>query len=732
MNNDGVDEAFAVYLRMCDDGQITSREEFLKQFPQQADSLRELMDAADLLGSFTASRAVAGDSSIDPDESDDNPAATSLATGDTPTVLQPVRLAADRLPDWSTDGFEDLPAGPDARPDHGGPTLPCDLGDYRLLRVLGIGGMGVVYLARQRDLDRLVAIKMIRGGLLATGEEVRRFYTEAQAAARLRHPGIVPVHQFGQADGHHYFSMAYVEGDDLAKILRSGPLPAKRAARIVRDVAEAIAHAHQRGVLHRDLKPANVLIDLQDAVHVTDFGLAKHLDGDSSVTGSGRAIGTPHYMAPEQATGHSEHATAETDVYALGAVLFAALTGRPPIVGDTVMQTLMRVVHTEAPSLRSVLPDSDPDLEAITHKCLEKRPADRYPNAAAMADDLDRYLAGRVVKARVRSRWRRSWEWFAGIPMVAALVDRRSHEPTAGQRRLQRLAIAAVIGLPLLLFTGLAVRRHRAGRMPPVVRIAGGPAGGTYIATAATLGKMVRRETDGSPVPIEIVASGGSGINRQLLINQKVHLAPMQAFAIGGEVVRVITPLYYETVYLLARGGGAFDRESLSGRRVAIGPQGGGSAPIAQMVLDSLDLPPTVVARDFRDWPAVRRPDSGVDHAIVCMNQHAELIDQWLADPDWQPVSLDASMNLSLEHPTLRPIDYISRGNRLIHAVGTTAFLCGRTDTPDVLVTTVLSHLHRDLPPGWIAPASVAEWRGLAFHPAAQRYFEAIRADDSP
>ncbi len=284
-NHDPLDEAFAAYLRSCDAGELSSREEFLAQFPDLADELKQLIEAADLIGRVT----------LAPSRSNANAAADtiSLSVSDGDEEADP----AATLP---------MAYRPKGDP---GPTLPFDLGDYILLEVIGRGGMGVVYRAKQHELDREVAVKMIRSGMLADDGEVRRFYTEAQAAARLHHPGIVSVHQFGRRAGHHFFSMEYIRGTDLQRRINESELDPREAARYVRDVARAIHHAHEKGVLHRDLKPANVLIDEQDQIHVTDFGLAKHLDSDSSVTGSGAAIGTPHYMAPEQAGGHSDRAS---------------------------------------------------------------------------------------------------------------------------------------------------------------------------------------------------------------------------------------------------------------------------------------------------------------------------------------------------------------------------------------------------------------------------------------
>ena len=434
--DDPLDEAFAAYLRTCDAGELSSRQEFLSQYPELKDQLSELMDAADLIGQ--ASLCVPGAT----------PGADSAAS------QLPSTLDAETVGYGVIDGDESggmsgatLPMANRPKGDPG-PTLPFDLGDYQLLEVLGRGGMGVVYVAKQTQLDRIVAVKMIRSGIFADEAEVRRFYTEAQAAARLHHPGIVAVHQFGKRAGHHFFSMEFIDGTDLQKLINLNPLDPREAAAYVRDVARAIDHAHQKGVLHRDLKPANVLIDDAGTVHVTDFGLAKHLDSDSSVTGSGAAIGTPHYMAPEQAGGHSDRSTHRSDIYSLGALLFACISGRPPIVGDTVMQTLMQVVHKPAPPLRSACPSAPADLETIAAKCLEKPPGKRYASAKLLADDLDAFLDGRPIAARPRSSVVKAWHWLEGVPLVGAVSGRRSSEASISHRRVQTGILLCILMTP--------------------------------------------------------------------------------------------------------------------------------------------------------------------------------------------------------------------------------------------------------------------------------------------
>ena len=220
-------------------------------------------------------------------------------------------------------------------------------GDYELLDEIARGGMGVVYKARQVRLKRVVALKMILSGQLAGDEDIQRFHTEAEAAAKLDHPGIVPIYEIGQFEGQHFFSMGFVEGQSLAGRLANGPLPPRDAAELTSKIATAVAYAHQQGVIHRDLKPANVLLDTNGQPRITDFGLARKLEGDSNLTGTGQILGTPSYMPPEQAAGQTDEVTPAADVYSLGAILYALLTGRPPFQAANIMDTLRQVLEQD-------------------------------------------------------------------------------------------------------------------------------------------------------------------------------------------------------------------------------------------------------------------------------------------------------------------------------------------------------------------------------------------------
>lgn len=331
-----------------------------------------------------------------------------------------------------------------------------NFGDYELLEEVGRGGMGVVFRARHRDLNRVVALKMILAGQWADEAEIARFRAEASAAAKLNHPGIVPIFEFGQVNGQHYYAMPYVEGPSLAERIRSGPLAARDAASLLQRVAEAVAHAHAKGVVHRDLKPANVLLttgvseraltSLEDSrcePRITDFGLAKQMSAEPGLTRTGQAVGTPSYMSPEQAMGRVAEVGPASDIYALGALLYELLVGRPPFRAASVAETLKQVVES-APAPPRLLDATVPvDLETICLKCLEKSPEHRYSSALAVAHDLQRFLEGEPIHAR-------SVNLASRVAM--ALAKLRHEEEFGGWGRAVACAGGVVLAAHLAIF----------------------------------------------------------------------------------------------------------------------------------------------------------------------------------------------------------------------------------------------------------------------------------------
>ncbi|MFO0905522.1 MAG: protein kinase [Pirellulales bacterium] len=308
------------------------------------------------------------------------------------------------------------PSPPDATLDHRGDSTI--VGDYELLDEVARGGMGVVYRARQRSLDRIVALKLILSGGDASEEELSRFRVEAQASARLDHPYIVPVYGFGRLDGHPFLAMGFVNGPSLAvRLARNGPLPAREAAELLCKVAEAIHFAHSQGIIHRDLKPGNVLIDQDGEPRVTDFGLAKRQDMEHGLTNTGQVLGTPAYMPPEQAAGDQVGPTG--DIYSLGATLYAALCGQPPFEATSLPELLMKVAEEPPQPLEERDRRIPPALSAICQRCLAKRPEERYPTAQDLVDDLQRFLSGSAV---LGARSRRSIRWPLLVGGTLALV----------------------------------------------------------------------------------------------------------------------------------------------------------------------------------------------------------------------------------------------------------------------------------------------------------------------
>ena len=278
--------------------------------------------------------------------------------------------------------------------------LPRTFGAYELIEEIGRGGMGVVYRARQQALDRIVALKLLLGGAYSSEAMLRRFQIEAAAAAALRHPGIVAIHDYGESEGQPYYTMELMEGRNLAQVSGGNPLEARHAAQYLRDIADAVRYAHGRNILHRDLKPSNILIDHDDRARVADFGMAKRLDLDRGVTLTGQLVGSPNYAAPEQVSGRETDVGVPTDIYALGALLYHLLTGRPPFLAATLEETL-RLLHSSEPvTPRDLNPAIPLDLETICLKCLAKEPGRRYATAAALLDDLDCFLTHRPIQAR--------------------------------------------------------------------------------------------------------------------------------------------------------------------------------------------------------------------------------------------------------------------------------------------------------------------------------------------
>ncbi len=295
-------------------------------------------------------------------------------------------------------------------------------GDYELQGVIARGGMGVVFRARQRSLNRLVAIKVIRDGSRASADDARRFRNEAEAVAHLDHPHIVPIHEVGEERGCSYFSMKLVEGGNLAERLEQYHADPRAAARLMAMVARAVHHAHERGILHRDLKPSNILIDDRGQPLVADFGLARRVEGDSELTQTGAVLGTPSYMAPEQAAGRKATFTTAVDVHGMGAILYAILTGRPPFRGVTPLETLQQVNEKTPEPPSTIVKSVDRDIETICLKCLEKEPDRRYASALAVAEDLERWLAGRSILARPIGRAERVWRLCRRNPRMSAMA----------------------------------------------------------------------------------------------------------------------------------------------------------------------------------------------------------------------------------------------------------------------------------------------------------------------
>jgi len=316
----------------------------------------------------------------------------------------------------------DATVAPDGKKAGRAAGMQRELGDYELLEEVGRGGQGVVFRARQKSLNRTVALKVISLGQWASKAHVKRFRLEAEAAARLEHPGIVPIHEVGERDGSCYFSMKFIEGGQLDEVVRRTPMSIRQAVELIAKVARTVHYAHEHGILHRDIKPGNILLDAKGEPQLTDFGLARLVESESSVTHTLEVLGTPSYMAPEQAVGNNTAVSSVTDVYGLGAVLYQLLAGQPPFAGGTTYETIKLLLETEPRKPRLLNQKIDRDLSTICLKCLEKDPNRRYSSALALAEDLERWLKHEPIRARHTGIFARAKKWVRRNPTSALLT----------------------------------------------------------------------------------------------------------------------------------------------------------------------------------------------------------------------------------------------------------------------------------------------------------------------
>lgn len=388
------DPAFQSVLVSCLEalqrGETIDREQLASDHPDYAEAIQQFLDDQDLLEQAT------------------------------------LQFVPEHLPKSNSDDVQTIANNSTSPVLSAGDTVRY-LGDYEILKEIARGGMGVIFKARQQSLKRVVALKMILAGRLASPADVERFQLEARAAGRLKHPNIVPIHEVGEYEGHHYFTMDLVEGRSLAELIRKETLPSKHAAKIVATVAEAVHYAHEKGTLHRDLKPANILIDSDGEPHITDFGLAKLLEVDDDddreeLTASGQVLGTPSYMSPEQASGKTALIGPASDIYSLGAILYSCMAGRAPFVAESTVDTIMQVLKKEPVPPRDLNPSVPRDLNTICLKCLSKEPHRRYGTAKLLTDDLHRFLQGRSVLARPVGPLERGWRWCKRNPLPASLL----------------------------------------------------------------------------------------------------------------------------------------------------------------------------------------------------------------------------------------------------------------------------------------------------------------------
>jgi eukaryotic-like serine/threonine-protein kinase len=688
-----VDEIWAQCLRSLDAGQIPDVSRLAEGDQQLLDELRELLETSSWLSECIETEAT----TLRPQSRDED------------EDTQPFII--ERSNDRSVGSLAEI-----IRRVSEGEDYP--FGEYELLDIIGRGGMGVVFRGRQKAIGREVAIKMIAAGRFASRSDIERFYSEARAASAVKHTNIVTIYQVGEIDGHHFYSMDFISGSDLSQRIRGGTVPPREAAELMRQVARAVESAHMLGVVHRDLKPGNILIDDDGDAHVTDFGLAKLLGQEGDLTNTGNAMGTPGYMPPEQATG-CWHAVGESsDVYSMGAILFAALTGRAPFKADNPLETTWSVVHEPPPRPTSLNDRCDVEIETIALKCLEKDPLRRYSSASELADDLEHYLAGEPLNAKPISRSRRIRIWCVGIPIVAALSGNAVCEPTQAQQRAQAGFMLAAMGLLVwltILWGGSGYRP-----MPKEIRITGGIEGGMYTPFARDLKEALEAHLE---LPVNVRESAGSADNEQQIRSNLVDLALVQASAVDGNHDAIVAPVFYEYVHVIVRKElGAKTFKDLDGRKVSLGAAKTGSRLTSNELVDYYNIE---TDPEFRDLPfADLLSNASLDAAIVTVGLDNNGIRTLIETRDFDILALpNAKLSFSYRSAPFPKEAYEGKLENTL-TLETPAFLVTHVNASPELVRGTLEALYQSKRLKPFAPEKAVRLGMLRWHETAIEFFK--------
>lgn len=611
----------------------------------------------------------------------------------------------------------------------GGSLIGRTLGDYEIIGELGRGGMGVVYKAWQTGMAREVALKMIRNGCLASENDVQRFYFEAKAGGRLNHALILDVYEVGEIEGHHFFSMEYVSGDSLGQYARQQKLSWREIADMLRNVAEATDYAHEQGLLHRDLKPSNILVDAEGRPRITDFGLAKDLHSGDQLTASGSTVGTPSYMSPEQAQARRDDVTRESDVYSLGAILYTLLTGKPPFRAESRVDTLMQVIHAEPVPPRVLESDCPRGLEAICLKCLQKSPSQRYATAHDLAEDLARFLQGERVLARHSRVHHRTWQWLRNVPLIAAVLGRKSASSTARHVAGQWIT---VIVLMVLAAGVLAWPRLMESRRLTTLDLSTGQESGKYSKIGQALATRLRQDT-GRDVLTH--ASAGAVDSHDRLVSGSADLALLQENALEAQGLKVIAPLYREATLVLVRRDSPLRTISeLPGHRIALGRTGSGMRLSSRKLLEENQLNENQL-KNVDDWYTDLSDHAELEGAVVTIKIDTPVLQTLLRSNEYRLLPLQHDIpgfRAMLLRERDLPAGLVPPEGLLVPA--TFAILAVRSQTPDAVVTECLEALYAE---GGVAASfdrvftrqQAAAWTDLNYHEAAARYFRAVRGD---